>query len=90
MIHVASGQKYAAKLIRNVFYDEYHARKVVREIEILRALSKDPNNMHTTKLIELVIPFKDRAKQDFDDIFIIMDYQNLDLKKLVKSVGSGT
>ena len=35
-----TGDVYAIKLIKNIFHDTYHAKKVLREIVILRQLSK--------------------------------------------------
>jgi male germ cell-associated kinase len=38
----------AIKLMKNIFGDSYQARKTLREIKILRKLSKIPNNLFTT------------------------------------------
>ena len=43
-------------MVRDAFKDEYSARKILREIKILRKLSRIPNNLFTTKLIDVVLP----------------------------------
>ncbi len=54
--HKKSGKQYAIKLVRNTFNDQYSARKIVREVGILRKLSKMKGNLFTTKLYDVVIP----------------------------------
>ena len=51
-----TGEKVAIKLIKNVSKSVYSARKVLREIVLLRKLSECPNNMFTVKLIEIIFP----------------------------------
>jgi len=49
----------AIKFINNIFRDVYHAKKVVREIEILRHMtSMAKTNQFTTKLLDLIVPVK--------------------------------
>jgi hypothetical protein len=49
----------AIKFINNIFRDVYHAKKVVREIEILRHMTTmAKTNQFTTKLIDLIVPVK--------------------------------
>ena len=43
-------------MVRDAFKDEYSARKILREIKILRKLSRIPNNLFTTKLIDVILP----------------------------------
>lgn len=51
-----SGKMFAIKLVRNTFNDQYSARKIVREVGILRKLTKMKGNLFTTKLYDVVIP----------------------------------
>ncbi len=44
-------------MIKNAFIDVYMARKVLREISILRQLTVMANNIFTCKLIDLIIPY---------------------------------
>jgi hypothetical protein len=50
--------------MKNIFSDEYSARKTLREIKILRKLSQVPNNLFTTKLLELILPENLKGKKD--------------------------
>ena len=49
-------QVVAIKLMKNIFGDIYQARKTLREIKILRKLSRIPNNLFTTHLIDIILP----------------------------------
>lgn len=49
-------QVVAIKLMKNIFLDSYQARKTLREIKILRKLSRIPNNLFTTALIDIILP----------------------------------
>jgi hypothetical protein len=41
------------------------------------------NNFFTTKLLDIIVPVsEERDLEDFDSIFLIMDYVPLDLHKL--------
>jgi serine/threonine protein kinase len=73
-----TGETVAVKHITNVFTHCYGFKKVMREIQILRELTKMKGNFFTTKLIEVLVP----SNKDFNDIFIVMDFKSSDLKKL--------
>ena len=47
-MHRKTDQMVAIKLMNNIFLDPYQARKTLREIKILRKLSRFPNNLFTT------------------------------------------
>jgi hypothetical protein len=42
--------------MNNIFIDSYQARKTLREIKILRKLSRIPNNLFTTALLDIILP----------------------------------
>jgi hypothetical protein len=42
--------------MKNIFGDIYQSRKTLREIKILRKLSRIPNNLFTTHLIDIILP----------------------------------
>lgn len=46
----------AVKIIKNVFGTDYQARKVLREVSLLRQLSEIPGNVFTTQLYHVIIP----------------------------------
>ena len=73
-----TGKIVAVKYIKDVFHHPYAFLKLMREIQILKALSQMSRNVFTTKLIEVLLP----QKADFDAIFLVMDYKSNDLKKL--------
>ena len=76
-----TGEAVAIKYISNVFTHYYSFKKVMREIQILRELTKMKGNLFTTKLIEVLVP----SNKDFNEIFVVMDYKSSDLKKLISS-----
>ena len=49
-------QVVAIKLMKGIFNDLYSARKTLREIKILRKLSRVPNNLFTSILIDIILP----------------------------------
>lgn len=51
--------------MKNIFSDEYSARKTLREIKILRKLSQIPNNLFSTKLHDLILPTDLEKKEGF-------------------------
>ena len=51
--------------MKNIFSDEYSARKTLREIKILRKLSQIPNNLFSTKLYDLILPADLEKKEGF-------------------------
>jgi serine/threonine protein kinase len=57
--HIKTGKLYAIKLIKNVFKDEFSARKILREIQILRVFSKMERNIFTTKIFDIITPDMD-------------------------------
>ena len=51
-----TGEIFAIKLIKNVFADTYHCKKVLREVVIMRQLSKMVRNVFTTRLHDVILP----------------------------------
>lgn len=54
--HVKSSKKVAIKLVQNIYEDDYNARKILREVQILRNLSHMKNNVFSTKLYDVIVP----------------------------------
>jgi hypothetical protein len=46
----------AIKNINNIFLTSYDSIKIIREILIMKELSKIPNNKYTVKLLDLIYP----------------------------------
>ena len=51
-----TGQIVAIKLIKNINKNSYAARKVLREIILLRKLSEVKDNIFTVKLLDVFLP----------------------------------
>lgn len=54
--HRQSAKECAIKQIKNVFFSNYEANKILREIHILRKLTSQKNNIFTVKLLDVIIP----------------------------------
>ena len=61
--------------------NDEHAKMVVRELTILRKLSQIENNIYTTKLQDVILAGE---PDTFESIFLVMDYVEQDLAKLMK------
>ena len=81
-------KEYAIKLMTNVFEDIHHLKQLVREIHIMRKLSKNPNNIYTTKLHDVIVTNGlDEDKKDVKEgLFLVMDFVESDIKKVLESV----
>ena len=53
--HLKTGETHAIKYIANVFYNAYEAKKICREIKLLRKLSKS-SNIYSVNLYDVIIP----------------------------------
>jgi hypothetical protein len=54
--HKTSGMEVAIKYIESIDKSEQMARKVLREVIILRKLTEFKENIFTTKLIDIILP----------------------------------
>jgi serine/threonine protein kinase len=54
--HKSTGRLVAIKFLDNVFKDEFTARKMLREISIMRQFSQISGNHFTTKLYDVITP----------------------------------
>jgi len=73
-----TGQNVAIKRIAEVFYDAQEAKKVLREIRLLR----DFRHPNVISLRALAAP---ADIETFDDIFMITEFMESDLRKIIKS-----
>lgn len=80
-----TGQMVAIKLIRNIFRNIYECRKVLREITIMRQLTRMRTNLFTPELVDIVIPRESENKK-FTDIFIVMEHFDQDLRAVFTNV----
>ena len=68
----------AIKRIAEVFYDAQEAKKVLREIRLLR----DFRHPNVISLIALIPP---QSMETFDDIFMVTDFMESDLRRVIKA-----
>lgn len=85
-----TGRQCAIKLIKDVFTKVDGGKYALREIKILRQLSKCKDNVFTPKLLDVVLPpVKDEDDNlTFKDLFIIMEAPraSLDLLKMLSKL----
>jgi|TARA_B110001450_G_C17608203_1_gene476078 mitogen-activated protein kinase 1/3 len=81
-----SGQEVAIKMVKSFRKYEYEMVKVLREIQIMKALTKmSPKSMSFfPKLLDIITP-KNATSEDIDTLFIVMDHVETDLGKVIKS-----
>ena len=77
-IQLTTGKRVAIKRMTGIFNDQHDSKRILREIVIPQQLK------HTgiAKLVDMIMP-KDLA--NFDTIYIVLEYWESDLKKLLKS-----
>ncbi|KAH9138829.1 hypothetical protein AeRB84_016862 [Aphanomyces euteiches] len=76
--HLATGEIVAIKKIQNVFADPVDAKRILRELCILRQL----NHRNIVQIREIVCPH-DILR--FQNIFVVLEYLPSDLEKLLHS-----
>lgn len=75
---VSTGQKVAIKRMENIFEDEIDCKRILREVTLMRKL-KHP---FVVELIEILYP---KDPETFDTLYVVMEYAESDLKKILKS-----
>lgn len=75
---VRTGEPVAIKRIAEVFYDAQEAKKVLREIRLLR-------DFHHPNVIELTALITPASMETFDDIFMVTSFMESDLRRIIKS-----
>jgi mitogen-activated protein kinase 1/3 len=74
----ASGEKVAIKRIGQIFEDLIDGKRILREIAILRRL----HNPYIVNIVEIIKP---ENYKSFNEIYVVLEYAQSDLKKLLKS-----
>jgi mitogen-activated protein kinase 1/3 len=64
--------------MENIFEDETDCKRILREVSLMRKL-KHP---FLVELIEILYPSKPNT---FDTLYVVMEYAESDLKKIIKS-----
>lgn len=78
VVDKTTNKKVAIKKIPNAFDDLVDAKRILREIKLLHHFDHE----NIIGLCDLVNPL---TKQDFEDVYIILDYMETDLHKVIYS-----
>ena len=86
--HKPSGREYACKRFEHCFTDDQRARRLVREVRILKALDHPCCNklkaiLPPNKCTEE--PVEDLEGFEFNEVYMLLRKCDMDLKKLLKS-----
>lgn len=77
-IHVPTKKQVAIKMIEDIFDDEEDCKKIVREILLLKRMN---GSKFTTNLLDIVAP----STSNYKNLFIVMEYVDADIKKVLRS-----
>jgi mitogen-activated protein kinase 1/3 len=77
-IHKPTKTKVAIKRMEGVFEDETDCKRILREIKLLRKM----DHPFVVKLFDIIEP---KDYETFDALYIVLEYAESDLKKVVKS-----
>lgn len=78
VMHVKTNKKYAVKRFEEVFTRELRAKRLLRELSILKNVKHPCLNK-----LKCVIPPKDYS--NFNEAYLVLDLCDMDMKKLLKS-----
>jgi len=62
----------------NIFEDDTDCKRILREISLMRRL----HHPYLVELVEVIYPSK---PQTFTTLYVVMEYAESDLKKIIKS-----
>lgn len=77
-LHLPTGEKVAIKRVSRIFDDLVDCKRLLREIAILRYL----NHPNVVRLRSICLP---RDLTQFNELFLVLEHAESDLKKLLKS-----
>ena len=77
-IHIPTGKKVAIKKMEGVFEDETDCKWILWEVKLLRRM-KHP---YVVELFDVIEP---SDKDNFDSLYIVLEFAESDLKKVIKS-----
>ena len=77
-IQLSTGKRVAIKKMDNIFEDEIDCKRILREITLLRKL----RHPCVVELIEICLP---KDPESFTTIYVVMEFAESDLKKILKS-----
>ena len=74
----STGQKVAIKRMEKIFDDETDCKRILREVTLMRKL----RHPFVVNLIEILYPSQ---PETFSTLYVVMEYAESDLKKIIKS-----
>ena len=77
-IHIPSGRKVAIRRMDDLFGDEEDCKKMIREMQLLRNM----RTQYSTKLLDVLEP---ENMDTYDVLYIVEDYVDADIKKVLRS-----
>ena len=77
-IQLSTGKRVAIKKMDNIFEDETDCKRILREVTLLRKL----RHPCVVELIEICFP---KDPENFTTIYVVMEFAESDLKKILKS-----
>jgi mitogen-activated protein kinase 1/3 len=78
VMHVPTKKNYACKRFEQVFSNDLRAKRLLREIHILKSVKHPCVN-------KLKCVFKPDDIENFSDVYLVIQQCDMDLKKLLKS-----
>jgi len=73
-----TGKKVAIKKVSNTFNDLLEAKRILREVKMLRHL----NHSNLCEIVDLIPP---SSKNSFSDVYLVLGYMETDLHKIIYS-----
>ena len=77
-IQKSTGKHVAIKRMDKIFCNRHHARRILREIVMLRKLK----HHYIIDLIDIIEP---ENKETFDSVYLVLELAEKDMRKLVES-----
>jgi mitogen-activated protein kinase 1/3 len=78
VLHAPTGKKHAVKRFEEVFSRELRGKRLLRELSILKNVKHGCLNK-----LKCVLPPEDY--NNFNEVYIVLDLCDMDMKKLLKS-----
>ena len=85
ILHIPTGREYACKRFEDVFESELRAKRLLREINILKLLNHPCINKLKCVIPPESLGNKAESKYGFDHAYLVLRRCDMDLKKLLKS-----
>lgn len=78
-VHLPTGKEVAIKKVIDIFFDAHDAKRLLREVKLLRALAGHRN---VVRLYDILAP---ADLQTFSHLYLVFEYTPSDLRKVYRS-----